>query len=64
MVNPNSEIFLLDEDELKGAFNRLEVSKETYNMAYNEANNLMEKLKGNKDKLEEFTNKYLQEMGE
>ena len=62
VVNPNGEILLLDEDELKEAFDRLEVSKETYDMAYNEANNLMEKLKGNKDKLEKFTNRYLKDL--
>ena len=62
VVNPNGEILLLDEDELKEAFDRLEVSQETYDMAYNEANNLMEKLKGNKDKLEKFTNRYLKDL--
>lgn len=30
-------------------------------MAYNEANKLIMKLENNKDKLEEFTNRYLKE---
>lgn len=61
MVSSTGEIILLDEDELKAAYDRLEVSKEDYDMAYNEAYQLMNKLKNNKDKLEEFTNKYLKE---
>lgn len=43
------------------AYNRLEVNKEEYDMAYNEANQLMKKLENNKNKLEEFTNRYLKE---
>lgn len=62
VVNPNGEITLLDEDELKIALDRLEITQNDYDMAYTEANKLMNKLKGNKDKLEEFTNKYLKEM--
>lgn len=62
VVNPDGEIILLDEDELKEALYRLEISKEDYDMAYNEANMLTSKLKGNKGKLEDFTNKYLDEM--
>ena len=62
VVNQNGEIILLDENELKEALDRLEISKKDYDMAYNEANILINKLKGNKNKLEEFTNKYLKEM--
>ncbi len=61
VVNPAGEIILLDEDELQAAYDRLEVNKEDYNMAYNHANQLIKKLENNKDKLEEFTNKYLKE---
>ena len=57
----NGNILLLDEDELKAALNRLEISKEDYDMAYKEANNLIDNLKGNKGKLEKFTNMYLNE---
>lgn len=62
VVTPTGKIILLDEDELKAAYDRFEVNKKEYNMAYNEANQLMNKLKDNKDKLEEFTNKYLKIM--
>ena len=62
IVNPSGEIILLDEDELKEALDRLEVSEESYDMAYNEANKLIQNLEGKKDKLEEFTNKYLKEL--
>ncbi len=61
VVTPTGEIILLDEDELQGAYNRLEVNKEEYDMAYNEANQLMKKLENNKNKLKEFTNRYLKE---
>ena len=57
----NGNILLLDEDELKAALNRLEISKEDYDMAYKEANNLIDNLKGNKGKIEKFTNMYLNE---
>ena len=62
VVTPTGEIFLLDEDELIDRYNRLEVNKKDYDMAYDEANNLIKKLKNNKDKLEIFTNKYLEMM--
>lgn len=45
VVTPTGEIILLDEDELQGAYNRLEVNKEEYDMAYNEANQLMKKIR-------------------
>lgn len=62
VITPTGEIFLLDEDELIDRYNRLEVNKKDYDMAYDEANNLIKKLKNNKDKLEIFTNKYLEMM--
>lgn len=62
VVTPTGNIILLDEDELKEAFNRLEVNKSDYDMAYNEANKLIESLKKHKDKLKAFTDKYLNEM--
>lgn len=62
VVTSSGETILLDEDELKSAYDRVEVTKKDYDMAYNEANQLMEKLKSNKDKLEQFTNNYLKIM--
>lgn len=61
LVTPTGKISLLDEDELKMAYDRFEVSKDDYNMAYNEANKLIERLKNNKEKLEKFTYKYLKD---
>lgn len=62
VVTPKGEIKLLDEDELKDAFDRFEVNKSDYEMAYNEAKQLMNRLQNNKYTLKEFTDKYLKEM--
>ena len=62
VVIPSGEIILLDEDELKEAFNKREMTKEEYENAYEEAKQLMNKLKNNKDKLKEYTDKYLFQM--
>ena len=62
VVTSEGSIYLLDEDELKNAFNRLEVNNTDYAMAYNEANKLMKKLKNNKDNLQKFTDKYFRIM--
>lgn len=44
VVTPTGEILLLDEDELKEALNRMEITKEEYKNAYKEANQLIDKL--------------------
>lgn len=62
VVTSSGEIILLDEDELKDAYNRLEVNQNDYDMSYNEANRLIERLNSNKDKLEQFTYNYLKIM--
>lgn len=62
VVTPNKEISLLDENELKDAFERLEITKEEYDNAYKTANDLINKLKGNEESLREFTEKYLKDM--
>ena len=62
LVTSTGDVKLLDEDELKDAFDRLEVNKLDYDMAYNEARQLMNRLKNNKDTLKKFTDKYLNEM--
>ena len=62
VVTPTGDIILLDEDELKKAFDRFEVNESDYDMAYNEAKKLIELLEDNKDKLRVFTDKYLNEM--
>ena len=62
VFRPNGNIVLLDEDELKEAFDKKEMTKQEYDEAYEVAKNLMKKLKNNKEKVEEFTDKYLKEM--
>ncbi|HBC85274.1 MAG TPA: hypothetical protein DCZ30_07830 [Clostridiales bacterium] len=62
VVTPKGDIILLDEDELKQAYDRKEITKEEYENAYKEAEELMSKLKNNKDKLKEYTDKYLKKM--
>lgn len=61
VVTSSGEIILLDEDELKSAYDRLEVNQDDYDIAYKEAYDLMKKLEGNKDRLKQFTDKYLDE---
>ncbi len=62
VVTPNGDVTLLDEDELKEAYNKREMTKEEYENAYEQAEKLMNKLKNNKEKLKEFTEKYLKEI--
>ena len=59
VVTPSGDVILLDEDELKEAFDRKEMTKDEYDEAYKIAYDLMEELKNNKDKLQEYTDKYL-----
>jgi len=59
VLRPDGKIILLDEEELKEALKRFEITKAEYKMAYEEANKLIMLLKGNKEKLKNFTNKYL-----
>ena len=60
IVKPDGNIILLDEDELKNALEKSEITKEEYEMAYKEAHKLIELLNGNITKLKNFTDKYLQ----
>ena len=62
VLGPSGKIILLDEDELKEAFERKEMTKEEYEEAYKIAEDLIEKLRGNENKVLEFTDKYLREM--
>ena len=61
VIVPDGRIHILDEDELKSAYDRKEVSKEEYEMAYRVANKIIEKGKNKKylDELTKFTMKYL-----
>lgn len=62
VVTPTGEIILLDEDELKDALDRMEITSSEYENAYKEANQLMDRLSKAKEKLQEFTDKYLKLM--
>ncbi len=59
VVRPNGEVILLDEEELKDALKRFDITKTEYKMAYEEANNLMMLLKKKKEDLKKFTDNYL-----
>ena len=62
VVTPTGDVILLDEDELKEAYDKKEMTKDEFKNAYKEAEQLMNKLKNNKDKLKEYTDKYLNQM--
>lgn len=62
VVKSDFQIVLLDEDELKEALEKFEITKEEFEDAYKTANDLMKKLKGNEKKLKNFTDEYLGRM--
>ena len=62
VVTPKGEIMLLDEDELKDALDRMEITEKDFEDANREARELISKLRNKKDELKEFTDKYLKEM--
>lgn len=64
VVRPDGVIKLLDENELKHALDKYEITNEEYKMAYEEANKLIAQLKGNVKKLKIFTDKYLKHFNE
>lgn len=57
-VLPNG-ICILDEDELKEAYNKLKISKKDYDIAYSEAHKLINLLENKGNELHKFTDKYL-----
>ena len=59
VVKPNGKIVLLDEDELENALKTNDITKEEYEMAYKEANKLIDLSETKKEKLKSFTNNYL-----
>ena len=62
LVKPSGEIKLLNKDELDTAHAKFEVNDSDYEMALNEASELIKKLENKKDNLKKFTDKYLKEM--
>lgn len=59
VVKPDGKIILLDEDELKQALKKFEITKAEYEMAYEEANKLILFLDENQENLKSFTDAYL-----
>lgn len=59
VVTPEGNVILLDENEFEEAYERKEMTKEEYEEAYKIAYDLMERLKNNKEKLQQFTDGYL-----
>lgn len=56
---PNNEMFLLDEDELQDALKEGIINQKQYDLAYKIANKIMKDLRNDRNKLDEFCNKYL-----
>lgn len=62
VVLPSGEILLLDEDELTDALKSNEISKEEYDLAYYEAEKLINDIKNEKNNLLKKTKDYLDNM--
>lgn len=60
IVLPNSEPILVDEDELEDALVRGMITEDDFKLAYKEANRIMKGIAKDKEKLKQFTHKYLQ----
>lgn len=60
VIVPDGRIHLLDENELEEAYNKLEITKQEYDMAYKVANNIINNVnRENIDRLRRFSDKYL-----
>lgn len=59
LLTKDGNIILLDEDELKEALERRELTEKEFNGAYNVANELVNKIEGKVEKVKKFTDKYL-----
>jgi predicted RNA-binding protein associated with RNAse of E/G family len=64
VVTPASEVILFDEDELEEALESNIITKEDYDLAYNEANVIMTGIATDVQALLSFSNKYLEYMEE
>jgi predicted RNA-binding protein associated with RNAse of E/G family len=62
VVTPSSEIVLFDEDELEEALEVNIITKEDYDLAYNEAKVIMNGIATDVQALMYFSNKYLEHM--
>ncbi len=59
VVTSEGEVILLDEDELKEAYDKREMTKDEFDEAYKIANELIAQLEKYKDSLKEYTESYL-----
>lgn len=59
IMSKDGKIKMVDEDELQGALDTNDITKEDYNLAYTVANSLIKQIDGNLDKVIENTYKYL-----
>jgi len=59
LVTDSGKLILLDEDELKDALDKNQITELEFEDAYKEANQLMNRLKNKKQELQNFTDKYL-----
>lgn len=62
VVTDTGEIILLDEDELKEALDKKQITELEFENAYKEAYQLMDRLQNKKQELQNFTDKYLKIM--
>ena len=61
---PNRYDLMIKMDLSKAALSKMKITNLEYENAYKEAKDLMNRVKGRRDKLKEFTNKYLKIMME
>lgn len=62
LLTKEGKTILLDEDELKEALERRELTEKEFNETYNIANKLIKRIDGNEKKVKEFTDKYLKKL--
>ena len=58
VVVPEGQVLLLDEDELEEALNNNEITKQEYNMAYEEANKIINEVATNINRLTELSKEH------
>ena len=58
ILTPTGEIKLIDQEELQEAYDKKEITKEDFELAYKIANNLIKQINGKIKEIIEFTNKY------
>ena len=60
ILTPSGEIRFIDKEELQEALDRGIVTQDDFDLAYKVADNIINRLQGNLDKIIEFTKKYLE----